>query len=111
MLPLPNPDLHAEITFLTTEQGGRLGPVKAGYRPSHDFKRPGGEINDAAHEYIDREWVPLGVPVDALLQFLDPERQAGRLHVGFEFTVQEGPKIVGHGRIIEILNPLLRRDT
>jgi translation elongation factor EF-Tu-like GTPase len=110
MFPHPKPDFRAEITFLTTEQGGRVGPVKSGYRPSHNFGLPNGEINDAAHENIGQEWVPMGTTVDALLQLLNPERQAARFYPGFEFTVQEAMKVVGHGRIIEILNPLLRRD-
>lgn len=34
---------------------------------------------------------------------------ADRLHEGFELTVQEGARIVGRGRITEVLNKTLLR--
>jgi translation elongation factor EF-Tu-like GTPase len=108
---LPAPDIHAEIVFLSTEEGGRKGPVQSGYFPNHDFHFANGEINGAKHEYFTDEPVYPGERVEALLQLLGPERQVGRLYAGFEFTVQEGAHIVGYGKIIEVLNPLLNRAT
>lgn len=105
----PRPaDLEATITFLTTEEGGRRGPAASGYRPNHDFGLPQ-ELNDAQHEYLDRDWVHPGESVQALLWLLAPERQVGRLHPGFEFTVQEGARIIGHGRVVAVLNRELER--
>lgn len=101
-------DIEARITFLTTEAGGRSGPAASGYRPHHDFGVPG-EFNDAQHEYPDDDWVQPGQQARALLWLLDPERQAGRLHVGFRFTVHEGRKVVATGEILHVLNAVLRR--
>lgn len=102
------PDLEAEIQFLATAEGGRATPCRSGYRPNHNFGIPG-ILNDAQHEYLGREWVAPGETVMARLWFLAPEYQEGRLHEGFSFTVQEGGKIVGYGRITRVLNTTLQR--
>jgi hypothetical protein len=86
--PLQPPDLVARIAFRSPGSGGRQAPVASGYRPNHDFGLPG-ELNDAEHEYPGIEWVQPGETVDALLWLFAPERQAGRLHPGFSFTIQE----------------------
>ena len=39
---------------------------------------------------------------------LVPEDKEGRLDVGFEFTLQEGGRLVGHGRVLAVLNPALQ---
>jgi hypothetical protein len=36
--------------------------------------------------------------------------QRKRLHVGFEFTVQEAFKVVGLGKVTRVLNQDLQRD-
>jgi elongation factor Tu len=105
------PDIEAEIQFLTTEEGGRQTPVKSGYRPHHDFGVDETQF-DAAHEYVDREWVSPGETVVAMLTFPGPachDYLAGRLHEGFEFTVQEGARVVARGRITKVLNEALLR--
>ena len=108
-MPITNrpPDIEARISFLKTEEGGRAGPAKSGYRPSHDFGLPG-TLNDAAHEYIDQEWVAPGESALANIWLLVPEYQTGRLNQGFEFTVQEGKRVVGHGVITKVVNAALQ---
>jgi translation elongation factor EF-Tu-like GTPase len=98
--PFP-PDIEAEITFLPTDQGGRKTPAYSGYRPQffyedHDW--------DADQEYPDVETVLPGQKVRALLRFLSPQAHLGRVHVGMEFQVREGLRIVAHGRVTRILN-------
>lgn len=108
--PSKSPDLKAEITFLTTGNGGRSNPVCSGYRPNHDFGIEG-MLNDAHHEYAEVEWVHPGDTARAELWLLAPEYQAGRLFPGFKFTVQEGPRVVAHGVVTEVVNASLRHDT
>ena len=103
------PDLIAQIDFLPTEQGGRTLPAHSGYRPNHDFGLKG-TLNDAAHEYIGQETATPGESVRANLWLLAPELQAGRLHPGFQFTVQEGSRVVGRAVVQEVLNAALRSD-
>lgn len=108
-MAIPNspPDIEAEIYFVPTDQGGRRSPAFSGYRPSHDFGVPG-MLNDAQHHYPNHQQVLPGETVLAQLWLLAPEYQNGRLYPGFKFTVQEGPKIVGHGVITKVLNTMLQ---
>jgi hypothetical protein len=101
--PTP-PDIEAEITLFAS----RKYPVFSGYRPIHDFGIPG-SLNDAQHEYPDTHRLDPGAVGRALLWFVWPEGQAGRLYPGFEFTVQDGAGIVGRGKIVQVLNERLRR--
>ena len=106
-MPAHDPDIEAEIEFLTTAAGGRRTPVKTGYRPTHAMARTD-VLNDAHHEYPDKEWVHPGETVRTRMWFFAPEYQADRLLKGMEFTVQEGSKIVGHGRILRVLNDAMK---
>ncbi len=110
-MPLVPADIEAEIRFLTTEEGGRQSPVKSGYRPHHDFGLEVTQV-DAAHIYADDEWVAPGDSVIAGLIFPPISRRylEGQLRQGLEFTVQEGARIVGRGRITEVLNQALNGD-
>ncbi len=101
-------DIEAEIRFLSTSEGGRQTPVATGYRPNHDLGMEG-MLNDAVHEYVGVDWVAPGDTVHAKLWFFAPEFQVGRLHEGMEFTVQEGARVVGRGKVTKIFNDELRK--
>ena len=105
-MPVSPPDIEAEIHFFLTEEGGRERPCASGYRPNHDFGIEG-MLNDAEHRYVDAERALPGNTVTAHLWFAKPEYQLGRLRQGFEFTVQEGARIVGRGRVTKIFNEAL----
>ena len=104
-----NPDIEAEVRFLTTLEGGRNSAVKSGYRPDHNM---GGTdmLNGAQHYFPDREWVQLGETIRSLMIFTVPEYQFGKLTEGLEFTIQEGNKIVGKGHVVSILNAAMRAE-
>lgn len=102
------PDFEAEIYALPTENGGRKSPMLSGYRPNHYFGLPD-ELNDAQHDYPERGKIAPGEKGIALVRLLDPERQKGRLFEGMEFTVQEGNRVVGRGKIVKILKDELKR--
>ena len=104
------PDIEAEIFFLATERGGRLAPAISGYRPTHNFGLEG-MLNDAAHEYVGCDSVSPGQSAMANMWFLEPRYQDGRLFPGFEFTVQEGLRIVGHGIVTQVINTVLKSGT
>lgn len=42
--------------------------------------------------------------------FTVPEYQFGKLSEGLEFTIQEGNKIVGTGRVAKVLNAAMRAE-
>lgn len=108
-MTLLSPDIEAEIHFLMTEEGGRHRPVTSGYRPHHDFGFEG--MLDAAHDYGSERFVAPGESAIACLAFppIGQEFLAGKLHEGFEFSVREGARIVGRGRITKVLNDALLR--
>jgi elongation factor Tu len=95
------PDIEAEITFVPTEQGGRKTPVFSGYRPQFYY---GEQDWDADQEYPDVDSVLPGQTVRALLRFVSPEAQIGRIHPGLEFQVREGAHVVGHGKVTKVLH-------
>jgi len=95
------PDVEAEITFISTEAGGRSTPVFARYSPQFHFD---GDDWDAVHEYPDVEAVYPGQTARALLRFVRPEYVVDRIHPGLEFRIREGARVVAHGRITKILH-------
>ncbi len=94
-------DIEAEITFLTTEEGGRLGVAFSGYRPQFYYD---GHDWDAMQNYIDVDEVYPGQTVKAHLCFVNPQHHVGKLYVGKEFLIREGQRIVGRGKVTKILD-------
>src|SRR4051812_36114495 len=95
------PDVEAEITFLTPEEGGRSTPARSRYRPQFYYD---GHHWDADHEYPDVEWVYPGQTVRTLLRFLSPENHIAHVTPGLAFQIREGARIVGRGTITKILH-------
>ncbi len=95
------PDVEAEITFVSTEAGGRTGPVFSPYSPQLHFA---GDDWDAVHEYPDVEAVYPGQTVRALLRFVRPEHAVDHIHTDLEFRIREGERVVAHGRVTKILH-------
>ena len=95
------PDIEAEITFVSTDQGGRSKPAFSGYRPQFYYDA---QDWDADQEYPDVDAVLPGQTVRALLRFLSPDAHIGRVHPGMEFQAREGARVVAHGRVTKILH-------
>ena len=106
--PPREPDIEAEITVKLTSEGGRKSPMFSGYRPNHDFGVEG-MLNDAMHEYPENGSISPGEKGKANIWFLAPEYQVGRLFIGMEFTVQEGARLVGMGKITRVVNESLQK--
>ena len=100
--PYP-PDIEAEITFVTTEQGGRKTSALSGYRPQFHYN---GLDCAADQEYPDVESVAPGQTVRALLRFffVDKVCEVIQFYVGMEFQVREGSRVVARGRVTKILH-------
>ena len=93
-------DIEAEITLLTTEEGGRQGPAFSGYRPQFYYD---GHDWDAVHSYIGVESVYPGQTVMAYLSFVSPQYHVGKLYPDKEFLLRKGQRVVGKGRVTKIL--------
>ncbi len=96
------PDVEAEITFLKTEEGGRLRPAFSGYRPNHLITED--YLTSGIHEYIDKEEVCPGETVKATITFITPDVYPHCLWLGREISVQEGGRVVGYAKITRIMN-------
>jgi len=92
-LRYPNPDIEAEVRFLATEEGGKRQPCRSGSRTTHDFGL-NGTLTDALHVFPGVTEVLPGETVTTRMSFMAPQYQAGRLYLGFRFTVQ-GAKRAG----------------
>jgi hypothetical protein len=97
---LTNPELEADIYYLTTNEGRRQTPVATSYRrqfhyDNHDW--------DAMQQFLDKEWCELGETVKVLLQTASPDFHCGKIFVGKEFEIREGSKVVGKGKISKVL--------
>jgi len=103
-VPFPYPsDIEAIVTFVPRDEGGRhswVMPREVNYIPQFRYQ---GQSWDTIHEYPDVEYARPGDTVRALLRFLMPERQLGRLHVGMSFEVCEGGKVAAYGTVTKIL--------
>lgn len=102
-----SPDVEAEITLLPTDQGGRQGPARSGYRPAHKVKED--YLTTGVHNYFDCDEVFPGQTVRGTIAFITPEVYPHCLWVGREIDIQEGSRVVGRARITKILNPLLEK--
>ena len=102
------PDCEAIVTFVSTEEGGRQGPARSGYRPHHQVRDD--YLTTGIHEYIDGEWVHPGESVRAYITFITPEVYPQCLWLGRILSVGEGSRVVAKAEIVRIFNPVLDRD-
>jgi translation elongation factor EF-Tu-like GTPase len=93
-------DIEVEMTFLTTEEGGRRKSAFAGYRPQFFYD---GHDWDARYHFLDVESVMPGQTVRAFVSFLSPECHVGRLFPGKDFLLREGQRVVARGRVMNII--------
>jgi translation elongation factor EF-Tu-like GTPase len=93
-------DIEAQITFMRTQEGGRRGSARSGYRPQFYYD---GLDWDAVQDYGSVEWAFPGQTVTAYLSFLSPECHLGKLYPGKEFLLREGQRTVGHGIVTKLL--------
>lgn len=96
----PDPELEAEIYYLSEQEGGRFHYVKSGYRGQFYYN---GRDWDAQQEFIDKVICNPGETVNVRLQTLSPYLHVGQFYLGQKFEIREGLKTVGHGKITQIL--------
>jgi hypothetical protein len=102
------PDILARVTYLTTEQGGRKGYATSGYRPHVKFDGRK-ELTSGEQLFIDKDKVFPGESVTAEIRILGRDFFKNYLFVGQHFEVAEASHLVGHGEILEVVNPDLRQ--
>lgn len=101
-------DCKAMISALETEKGGRKKPFFNGYRPNHLIKPD--YLTSGTHAYIDQDSIQPGSCAEGYIDFVTPEFYPESLWVGRKIRVQEGNRLVGIARILEVYNKLLLKD-
>ena len=100
-------DLEADITFLTSAEGGRTRPIYSGYRPAHLVKD--NYLTTGIHHY-EKDEVQPGDTVIGTIRFLSPEAYPKSLWLEKIIRIQEGSRLIGFAKVIEIYNEILRND-
>ncbi len=101
-------DFIAELTYFTTEEGGRKTPAQSGYRPHVKFDFDDMQTS-GQQTFIDKEFVYPGEQVKAKIKILSVDHFAGTLHEGMPFDFWEGPNLIGTGEITYIVNSKLEK--
>ena len=94
-MKLSNPEIEAEIYYLTEDEGGRKTALKSGYRGQFYYN---GKDWDAPQEFINKEICELGESVKVYLQTLSSDFHIGKFKINQEFEIREGNKTVGKGK-------------
>jgi translation elongation factor EF-Tu-like GTPase len=103
----PAIDLTAEITFLTSNEGGRRTFVLSGYRGQFYYD---GSDWDATYVF-SHDPVEPGESVEALILLINRTAHQGRFYPGKEFEIREGNRAVARGRIIWVWTQMFLRST
>ena len=102
------PDVEAEITLLSTTEGGREAAAFSGYRPAHNVRDD--YLTSGVHHYIGCDEVLPGQTVRGTITFITPEVYPHCLWIGRVIDIQEGGRVVGRARITRIMNALLETN-
>ena len=94
----------ARISVLRTEEGGRRGAFKAPYRPNHNFGDATNHIFYIGQvEVPEGVWVQPGEVAELVVTFVNVRGLLEKLRVGRRWRIQEGPKLVATGEVLELL--------
>ena len=99
---------RADLYLLTTDDGGRRGCIRSGYRPPIDFgvKTENGErmYNDCEIILEDRERMYPGETARVTIRPYHPALLWGVLRVGLPFEIADGPNWrAGRGTSVELV--------
>ena len=99
----PKPDFIAELYYLTSEQGGRSTPVWTGYRPQVKFSF-NEMVTSGYQRFLNKDEVNPGDTVDAEITVISTNFLKHKLYPGLEFEFREGSRIIGIGKVLQVLN-------
>lgn len=97
--------VKAEVRLLPTNEGDKTIPICGSYRPNHNFfDTPNAVMTVGVIKLPKGVKVNPGEAVVAPIAFWWWPGLAGQIHVGREWRIQEGPHLVGFGRVVEVLD-------
>lgn len=93
----------ARISVLDTGKGGRKTPFKSRYRPNHNFGGPeDNRFYIGQVEFSDVALIHPGEIREVIITFLSGPGLADLLQVGRTWRIQEGPKLVANGEVLQV---------
>lgn len=107
IVPIDDRDYVAliEVELFSTEESGRTRGIMSGYRGAHKVKPD--YLTSGSIELIDVDILEPGEKALAFVNYITPEYYPGCLWPGKVMNVQEGGRVVGRSRIVEIYNEVL----
>ena len=104
------PDFKAKLVYRTTEEGGRKGFANSGYRPHVEFDNIPNFLSSGQQIFLDKEIVFPGETVTAEITLASYFGYIRNLNVNDTFKFCEGARIIGKGKITEIINNNLENE-
>jgi translation elongation factor EF-Tu-like GTPase len=95
-------EVRAEIDLFDESRSGKTTGYKSGIRPNHFFEGQTSSIVGVV-QFEGQDWLALGNKCFAIVRFLYPD-WFPPLAPGVTWKIQEGPRHVGVGRVIEVLS-------
>lgn len=96
--------VRATLSFLSTEEGGRNAGVLSGYRPNHNFGLPDGrEFYIGQVDFELGQMIQPGESREVSICFIQGPGLIDKLQLGQTWRIQEGPKLVAIGEVLEIM--------
>jgi translation elongation factor EF-Tu-like GTPase len=100
-MPNYSKDIEAEVVFILPEHGGRKNPIVSGLRPIFFYD---GMAWDGVMHFDTEEQIPKGIPVTMYFAFTRPEYHFGKIFMGKEFQLLDGPQIIAKGRVLRLID-------
>jgi hypothetical protein len=98
--------IKAKIRLRTASEGGRLLPIKSGYRPNHVFEASGNSMPLQAYvgdiRFDDNEYMQPGESKVVTIRFLRNAKLEQFMKIGQRWLIYEVPKIIAEAEIVEI---------
>lgn len=96
--------IRAKIRLLPTSESDRTAPIRGSYRPNHNFFGPDNHVMTiGCIELPDGKELHPGESTELQVTFLNWSGLDGQIYPGREWRIQEGPKLVATGTVIEVL--------
>jgi elongation factor Tu len=100
--------IRVRVRLLTTDEGGRRGPIADGYRASWNIgsRTDTGEsmLNDAPLLLEDGEQLAPGEIANGRIHPIAAEFWT-HVSAGLEIAMHEGARVVGRGEVLEVVTP------
>lgn len=100
---------HPDFMGLVSLRPDRDWPITSGVRPAHQVTPE--ILTSGEHIFFENDILMPGDSARAYIKLISPEYYPHCLSVGAEININEGSKVIGCVRVIDIYNDLLRANS